>query len=176
MIVVDAKGNELLDIIDASEESADLELIAFATPSKVKVGDYIIFNFMVINFGPDTAVNTIAYTGVSQGDIEFVDVFFDKGIFDPLSGIWLIGDMEPGEIATAMVICQVIGDTPIIFGGYVISDTPDPYMYNNFALEIVPVESEPAPEPESLPATGNPVMLALLALISIVGVSLRRKL
>lgn len=161
----------------ASDESADLEIIAFATPSKVKVGDYIIFNFMVFNYGPDTAVNTVAYTGVSQGDITFIDVFADKGIFDPISGIWLIGDLEPGELATAMVICQVIGDTPIVFGGYVISDTPDPNEYNNFDIEMVPVESEDAaPEPETLPATGNPVMLALLALIGVVGVSLRRKL
>ena len=164
--------------------SADLEVIKKANVETVKVGDKIIWTITVINHGPDTAKN-VRLADVASGDIEYISSKSSKGIFDISEGIWTIGDMESGETAVLTLEFKALSDGIVINTAEVGSDTPDPNEDNNRDTSIVAVEpNNPIPETPSTPAskaparmhaTGNPIVLVLLALLALVGVSLRRR-
>lgn len=167
---------EDVDVTGIEDSSADLEIVSFVTPKKVKVGDYAIFTFMVYNHGPDTARTVQAYANIFKGDVLFISYSTTHGLYDSYSGLWDIGDLEDGEYATLMVLGKILSDAPIITMAYVTSDTPDPDESNNYFIDVIYVEGESvAAETETLPATGNPILMALLAVLAMVGVTVGRK-
>jgi hypothetical protein len=172
-ITDDETYDDEVDATYASDSSADLSIITFNTPSKVKVGDFIILNYLVFNNGPDDASNVIAHTKLLSGDLFYITAYCNKGIFDPTTGEWYIGDLPAGAYAQLSILCKVLGDAPIITFGTVTSDTPDPDLTNNICMNVQYVGSaeEQVAEAATLPETGNPIMMALLALISVVGLS-----
>ena len=164
--------------------SADLEVIKTANVEKVKVGDKIVWTITVINHGPGVAKN-VRVADVAMGDIEYVSSGASKGLFDPVSGIWIIGDMENGESAVLTLEFKALSAGTVINAAVVVSDTPDPNEDNNKDKSVVTVEPvSPAPAaakspvseaPVTMHATGNPIVMVLLALLAVVGVTLRRK-
>ena len=164
--------------------SADLEVIKTANVEKVKVGDKIVWTITVINHGPGVAKN-VRVADVAMGDIEYVSSGASKGLFDPVSGIWIIGDMENGESAVLTLEFKALSAGTVINAAVVVSDTPDPNEDNNKDKSVVIVEPvSPAPAaakspvseaPVTMHATGNPIVMVLLALLAVVGVTLRRK-
>lgn len=173
----DDEGEDIA--VDATAEgSADLELTITASTSSVKVGDTLTFFIEVINNGPDTAKNVVV-NDMILGDLLYMGDLASHGTYNFFEGIWEVGDLEAGEYAMLIVVYKVIGDGPILIMAEASSDTYDPYIDNNFAICLVDFEgdggNDEVPEPETMPAAGNPVALAVLALMSIVGVSLKRK-
>ncbi|WP_295115891.1 CARDB domain-containing protein [uncultured Methanobrevibacter sp.] len=169
--------------------SADLEIIKYANVEKVKVGDKIIWKISVYNYGPDAAEN-VRVKDVLYGDAEYLSSKASKGTFDPLEGVWIIGDMKVGEEVVLTIICKALSEGIVVNTAEVVSDTPDPNMSNNKDMSVVNVEKgdnpvPPTPEtpktpenpetPATMHATGNPIVMVLLALFALVGVSLRRK-
>ncbi len=171
--------------------SADLEITKVANVDKVKVGDKIVWTITVINHGPDKAVGVYVQDILDAGDVEFVSAEPDVGEFDEETGMWDIGDMEVGETAKLIVIFKALSEGDAINYAEVISETPDPNPDNNddsSTVEIVdggnnkpPVPDNhnvPTPSKNTTPAmhaTGNPIVMVLLALLAIAGVTLRRK-
>lgn len=162
---------------DIEESSADLEIKSIVVPQKLKVGDFAIFTFVVTNNGPDTAKNVVAFANVLKGDVLYISHSATQGSYNSYSGFWTIGDLEAGDSVMLMVLGKVVSDAQIVTIAYVISDTPDPDESNNNYSEIINVESEHtvAAESEALPATGNPIVMAFLAILAIVGVTAGRK-
>ena len=164
--------------------SADLEVIKTANVEKVKVGDKIVWTITVINHGPGVAKN-VRVADVAMGDIEYISSGASKGLFDSISGIWIIGDMENGESAVLTLEFKALSAGTVINAAVVVSDTPDPNEDNNKDKSVVIVEPvSPAPAaakspvseaPATMHATGNPIVMVLLALLAVVGVTLRRK-
>jgi hypothetical protein len=157
--------------------SADLEVVVIPSASKVNVGDIVAFAIGVRNNGPDTATNVLVRFG-GYGDVALAYIFATKGIYDFETGLWYIPELAPGEYAILAFAVEALSDQDIIVFADVISDTPDPDLSNNFDYSIVIVgeEDDTADSSEELPATGNPIALALLAMLSMVGISLKRKL
>ena len=151
---------------------ADLMLIKDANVTKVHVGDKFSYIITVINNGPDTAVNARVYDLLPKG-LELLGFEASKGDFDPAAGIWRIGDMENGEVVTLIINVKALVTGKIINEAYVESDTFDNDTSNNKDSATVIVIKEHNP-PYIIP-TGNPLLIALLSLIAIVGVTLRRK-
>lgn len=163
---------------EIEDASADLEIVSFVTPGKLKVGDTAIFTFMVYNNGPDTARNVVAYANILKGDVLYISSICDKGVYDSYTGVWAIGDLESGDYAMLLVLGKVLSDEEIVTLTYVTSDTPDPDESNNFYIDIIPVEKSAnaySAESVKLPATGNPVLMVLLALLTIIGVTVRKR-
>ena len=164
------------------ETSADLEITKVANVDKVKVGDEFIWIITVVNHGPDVAKN-VRVTDWATGDFEILDIIVSKGDFDINTGIWTVGDMEDGETVTLELICKALSDVDAVNHASVESDTPDPNEDNNYDMSSVDVytPSPDNPVKHSIPkahtmhATGNPIVMVLLALLAIVGVTLRRK-
>ncbi|WP_405323690.1 DUF11 domain-containing protein, partial [Methanobrevibacter sp.] len=151
---------------------ADLMLIKDANVTKVHVGDKFSYIITVINNGPDTAVNARVYDLLPKG-LELLGFEASKGDFDPAAGIWRIGDMENGEVVTLIINVKALVTGKIINEAYVESDTFDNDTSNNKDSATVIVIKEHKP-PYIIP-TGNPLLIAILSLIAIVGVTLRRK-
>ena len=176
--------------------SADLEVIKVANVEKVKVGDKIIWTITVRNHGPDTAKN-VRVTDIVSGDAEYVGSKTSKGSYNPLEGIWTIGQLANGESVKLTLVCKALSEGKVVNTAKVTSDTPDPNNDNNkdyYTVAVVktavnnqsddyPVDNSPdlsyksnsAPVSSTMHATGNPIVIVLLSLLAIVGVSLRRK-
>ncbi|WP_298522103.1 DUF11 domain-containing protein [uncultured Methanobrevibacter sp.] len=162
---------------DDDESSADLQIRSFVVPSKLKVGDYAIFTFIVTNNGPDMAENVVAYANVVRGDVLYISSSCNKGEYNSYTGVWDIGDLDAGDYAMLLVLGRVLTDEPITTLAYVNADTFDPDYSNNSFRETLYVESENsgAAEVQKMPATGNPVVMAILAVLAIVGVTVGRR-
>lgn len=160
--------------------AADLEVNIYPSVQYAKAGDYVLWLVDVINKGPDMAENVFAYVNLVQGDILLVNYMENAGYYDPYTGVWNIGDMLPSEKVSLLILGQALSDSYATLFASVVSDTYDPDMSNNFDSAFVNYDGEVAAAAEEvseeLPATGNPIVMALLALITMVGVSFGRKL
>lgn len=158
--------------------SADLKVSTFSDPEQVRVGELANFGILVENLGPDTASNVIVRFGFITGDVRLLAAQATKGTFDTLHGIWYVGDLAAGESAALAMVGQVLSSEHVTLMAIATSDTPDPDLSNNVAFSVVDVvgDVEKTQSSNELPATGNPIALAVLALLSCVGLSFRRRL
>ena len=154
---------------------ADLMLIKDVDKYNVRVGEKVTFTIVVINFGPDTAVNTRAFDVLPEG-LKLISFKVSHGVYDPITGVWTIGDLKNGESASLTIVAEALKTGVIVNEAYVVSDTYDPNMTNNYDNATVTVVEPGEPTILQLHPTGNPVVMVLLSLLAIVGVTLRRKL
>ena len=136
----------------------------------VKVGEKVEFTIVVINLGPDTAINTRAYDILPVG-LKFINYTATRGTYDNETGRWDIGDMDCGDSAVLTIVAEALVAGRHVNEAYVESDTYDPDTSNNYDNATVDVVSGPP----RLHETGNPIVMVLLSLLSIVGISVRRK-
>ncbi|WP_292750273.1 Cna B-type domain-containing protein, partial [Methanobrevibacter sp.] len=159
---------------------ADLMLIKNVDKANAKVGDNITFEIVVTNLGPDDAINSRAYDVLPDG-LKFISCNVTMGSYDPETGIWTIGDLRKGDTVSLIIVAQALRTGHFVNEAYVVSDTYDPDLSNNNDTADVTVED--VPEPPEPPVTtlqkhptGNPLVIVVLALLAIVGVTLRRKI
>jgi hypothetical protein len=160
------------------DSSADLQVAILSNAKYAKMGDKVKFMLVAYNDGPDTARNVVVRYAFYSGNVWFYNAKPSKGYYDPINGTWYIGDMEPGEYQYLYLEGIVMTQEDVLMLAYISSDTPDPIEYNNFDYWVIDVESdvpEYSDEPQTMHETANPIALALLALVSLAGVSLKRK-
>ena len=145
------------------------------------VNDYVIWEIVVTNLGPDTAVNTRVIDVLPEG-LQFVLYYATRGIFEPTTGVWTIGDVQNGEKVTFLIETIVFGSGVIINEARVESDSYDPDLTNNYDYDSVIVEDKSGESPlqslkstDELPLTGNPLVMLLIVLIALGITGLRRK-
>lgn len=175
--------------------SADVAVKVTPEYQTAKAGDLVVWAASFVNFGPDIAENAIGQVKLTKGDILLRDVFatyinplrgmtepilIDDDLlaqsFDPVTGILNIGDMLPGDVITLYLVGEALSDGEAILTASIFSDTYDPDLSNNVAPQADNAVEEAAAAEETLPAAGNPIAMALLALISIVGLTFGRRL
>ncbi len=188
--------NENVDIVAASEDvvtvSADEgnaaggedALATSDTPSADltvdtevldETGGVITWGVYVYNNGPDTAQNTIVYNLVSDNLIAF-DYLASQGAFDYDYCFWEVGNLAAGEEALMYLYTLVLGDGPHFNKVIVSSDTHDSDLSNNHDISSSEYENNSVSATEkTLPKTGNPLVLALMALM-VIGVGGLRRL
>uniref|UniRef100_UPI003864E4F6 DUF11 domain-containing protein n=1 Tax=Methanobrevibacter sp. TaxID=66852 RepID=UPI003864E4F6 len=156
---------------------ADLVLTKDVNTQRVVVGDKVTFTIVVNNLGPDVAVNTRAYDVLPEG-LKLISFKASRGTYDPETGVWTIGDLKMGERASLTIVAEALITGVIVNEAYVESDTYDPNMTNNYdnATVIVEEPSQPPVPPLLKHPTGNPIVMVVLSLLSVLGVTLRRKL
>ncbi|WP_407391978.1 Cna B-type domain-containing protein, partial [Methanobrevibacter sp.] len=153
---------------------ADLMLIKDVDKYNVRVGENFTFTIVVINLGPDVAVNTRAFDVLPDG-LKFISYKASRGTYDPVTGVWDIGDLEEGDSVSLTIVAQALRTGHFINEAYVVSDTYDPDLSNNNdSAEVIAVEL--GPPVSTMHPTGNPIVMVLLSLLAIVGVTLKRKL
>ena len=161
---------------------ADLVITVDPDRTDVTVGDKVKITITVVNNGPDTAVNTNAFIEIPD-ELRLLDFIPSKGTYDPETGIWTIGDLAPGEEVTLILNTEALKRGIVIVKASVTSDTYDSDLSNNNDTADIMVNDTPEEEHNAdgvsqtpkMHATGNPIVMVLLALLTIAGVTLRRK-
>ena len=147
-------------------------------------GNKVTWGLYVVNNGPDKAVNA-RVIDVLPNTLQYINSYASKGLYNVNTGVWTIGDMENGEEAVMIIETIVLTTGEITNEANVTSDTFDPNMSNNYDNETVVVSDVPETpqqpakanvEPVDVtPATGNPLVMVLLALFVLAAGTLRRK-
>ena len=161
----------------------DLVLTIIPNINEVTVGDKVIYTVTVKNEGSDTAINTHASISIPE-ELKLLGYKPSKGTYDQDTGIWTIGDVAPGEEITLILETEALVSGKIIVNASVACDTYESDLSNNYDSAEINVTEPTTPEqaPSDVPApsvmlaTGNPIVMVLLALLAIAGVSLRRKI
>lgn len=168
-------------------KGADLQVDIIPHTQQVEDGNIAVWAVVVSNWGPDVAKNVNAIVDVWEGNLYYITSFATTGefyVFDNYS-TWVIGDMEPDTYEILYLICMAKDVNSTIYA-YVYSDTFDPVTTNNLDLAFVDVvrnetttikaAADEEVSQATMPAAGNPIAMALLALISLAGISFGRKL
>ena len=158
------------DITPAAESASNVPTADVAVNVEVfdEDDDGIVWAVSAMNFGPDTAVDTMVFLDGSY-NMMLWDYAATAGIFDPEDFVWYVGDLAPWDMEILYVVTLKIDEGPYYGEAFIISDTHDPDYSNNFDIAWTGVEdsSVAAAKETTLPATGNPLAVALLALLAI---------
>lgn len=169
----------------AAEIPSDVKVV---DPAKIKYADVetqvkvleetpysISWGITVVNHGPDVAKNTATRISATENMLVY-DLTTSVGKYYT-DGVWEIGDLAPGDIATLIADVIKTGPGPYIMDALTVSDSFDPILSNNYATAQTPVEpaAASAANEKTMPAAGNPIAMALLALIAILGTTISRR-
>ncbi len=163
-------------LASAPESDADsqsyLILDNDADKENIYIGDYVTWVVSVINKGPDTAKNVNVFDQLPDG-LKYIKHSTTKGIFDPKSGIWDIGDLsvDDGEVflnitTKAVSAGEKINKADLTTDSHNLNENES---YEEEEIDVFEHESETftAKAMTSLHPTGNPALLILLSFFAI---------
>lgn len=158
---------------NGDDSSVYLILDNDADKENVHIGDEVVWIVSVENLGPGIAKNVKVYDKLPDG-LEYVRHSLTKGVFDPKTGIWNIGNLsvEDGEVillitTKALTLGEKVNEASV---------TTDSNNTNNetFEEEEIDVEEEDGDNDDDreikvtkMHETGNPLFLMLIALFAI---------
>lgn len=168
-IVVDSV--QVNDAADSNiTKSAYLVLDNDADNENIHIGDYVTWTVSVQNLGPDIAQNTKVYDELPEG-LQYCYHKLTKGVFNPQTGIWDIGDLkvEDGEVVLN-ITCIAVTAGEKINKVWLTSDTLN---LNNETFEEEEIDvlefdydTDKNVKKEIIDrnSTGNPIFLILMTL------------
>ena len=125
----DTSNNEANNTTDV-DPMADLAIYKVVSNASPQKGDNVTWIIVVINHGPDTAINAVA-TDILPANLTYVS-HKGNGTYDPNTGKWNIGDIEKGGIRALYINTTVNALKALITNIVnVTSQTPDPDLTNN---------------------------------------------
>ena len=186
-------GNKTSNCTIESGDIVDLEIHIVADKSKIYVGDNIVYTVTVINNGPSDAINTIANILIPNA-LSILSYNATKGTFDITSGNWSIGNLTNGEKVVLIFVAKALNEGNSTVYVNVTSETFEVIMENNYDNVTVKVLKKAAPigpdkqvHPDgsssdneggksvNLPNTGNPLVMLLLCILSVIFVGSRKR-
>ena len=186
-------GNKTSNCTIESGDIVDLEIHIVADKSEIYVGDNVVYTVTVINNGPSDAINTIANILIPNA-LSILSYNATKGTFDKTSGNWSIGNLTNGEKVVLTFIAKALNEGNSTVYVNVTSETFEVIMENNYDNVTVKVLKKAAPigpdkqvHPDgsssdneggksvNLPNTGNPLVMLLLCILSVIFVGSRKR-
>ena len=186
-------GNKTSNCTIESGDIVDLEIHIVADKSEIYVGDNIVYTVTVINNGPSDAINTIANILIPNA-LSILSYNVTKGTFDITSGNWSIGNLTNGEKVVLTFVAKALNEGNSTVYVNVTSETFEVIMENNYDNVTVKVLKKAAPigpdkqvHPDgsssdneggksvNLPNTGNPLVMLLLCILSVIFVGSRKR-
>ena len=186
-------GNKTSNCTIESGDIVDLEIHIVADKSEIYVGDNIVYTVTVINNGPSDAINTIANILIPNA-LTILSYNATKGTFDITSGNWSIVNLTNGEKVVLTFVAKALNEGNSTVYVNVTSETFEVIMENNYDNVTVKVLKKAAPigpdkqvHPDgsssdnecgksvNLPNTGNPLVMLLLCILSVIFVGSRKR-
>ena len=186
-------GNKTSNCTIESGDIVDLEIHIVADKSEIYVGDNVVYTVTVINNGPSDAINTIANILIPNA-LSILSYNATKGTFDITSGNWSIGNLTNGEKVVLTFVAKALNEGNSTVYVNVTSETFEVIMENNYDNVTVKVLKKAAPiDPDkqvhpdgsssdnecgksvNLPNTGNPLVMLLLCILSVIFVGSRKR-
>ena len=157
-----AAGGDVVVTGDPDIPVADLE----TDVEPLAENEYEIFwGVGVINHGPDTAYDTVVYVDGSDNLFLYNVPVVTQGTYYPEYGVWDVGDLAAGTGAAMILETIKMDEGPFYVDAIAVSASVDPDLTNNYDIAWVGLDAAAAEE--TLPETGNPLAMALLALLAI---------
>lgn len=157
-----AAGGDVVVTGDTDIPVADLE----TDVEPLAENEYEIFwGVGVINHGPDTAYDTVVYVDGSDNLFLYNVPVVTQGTYYPEYGVWEVGDLAAGTGAAMILETIKMDEGPFYVDAIAVSASVDPDLTNNYDIAWVGLDAAAAEE--TLPETGNPLAIALLALLAI---------
>ena len=185
-------GNKTSNCTIESGDIVDLE-IHIVADNPIYVGDNVVYTVTVINNGPSDAINTIANILIPNA-LSILSYNATKGTFDKTSGNWSIGNLTNGEKVVLTFVAKALNEGNSTVYVNVTSETFEVIMENNYDNVTVKVLKKAAPigpdkqvHPDgsssdnecgksvNLPNTGNPLVMLLLCILSVIFVGSRKR-
>ena len=146
-----------------------------AGTENVYVGELVTWTLTADNLGSDIAKNTKIYNQLPEG-LQYLYHSSTKGVFDPQTGIWDIGDLkfEDGPVYLH-ITCKAITSGEKVNKAWITSDTKNLNIkdYEEEEMDVLDYENEYENhdniknEVPILKSAGNPVFLILMCLFLI---------
>jgi len=114
--------------------TADLKVVKTANASNVTVGSSVNFTIVIYNLGPDTATGVTLVDRLPNG---LIYLSSSGGVYDPATGIWIIGTIAPGSFITLNIISIVNTSSSNMNIVTVYSNEYDPSTSNNYDFVVV---------------------------------------
>ena len=192
---VNVSGNEFDRNISNNRDNvsylpiADLEVKKSSNVKVINIGDKVVYTIIVINHGPNTAINVRAIDNLSN-KLKFINFTSTKGVYDSNTGYWYIDNLSSNDTVTLNITC--IAEKSGIINNIVIvsSNTTDNNTSNNVASVNITVKDKIYPDGNHsknisdigncsknisqigqnsnltfLPKTGNPLIVLILSII-----------
>ena len=175
------------DAVAVEGEAAAGDVVAVEAAADVPIADVetdveaiaenpyeIVWAVTVTNNGPDAAEGTVV--SVNVGDNLFLyDYIATVGEYSPEYGLWYIGELAVNQTAALLLDTIKIDEGPYFVEAAALTlGSYDPNLANNYDIAWADVPEASAAE-ETMPAAGNPIAMALLALVAIVGSTFSRR-
>ncbi len=88
----------------------DISLSVDVSKGKANSGDELTFNIAVRNTGTSSAENVVVYEVLLPGIFTYTSSTASKGSYDSGTGIWSVGNMDPGDVETLSVVVRFEGE------------------------------------------------------------------
>jgi large repetitive protein len=118
-------------------QQADLSITKSVNNPNPVPGSPVIFTITVSNAGPGAAASVVATDALPTG-LTFVSATASAGTYDNVTGLWNIGTLANGAVATLTVNATYVGPNQVINTASVSSSTFDPNVGGNSASVTVP--------------------------------------
>lgn len=129
---------EVVNII--TDSTADLAISKTVNKNKVNIGDKVIYAIIVKNNGPNNASGIQTIDKLHKG-LVYITHSVSKGIYDPISGLWIIGNLTNDEIAILKIVALVTKNQIIKNEVRIAGDEFDPILSNNYDVVYIDVEN-----------------------------------
>jgi uncharacterized repeat protein (TIGR01451 family) len=113
--------------------SADLSITKKISAKNIKLHSKLFFTITVKNNGPCTADNVMVNDKLPLG-LSFLSYITNYGKYDSKTGLWNIGTLQNGEVATIIINCVVESTSNFTNKAIVFSTAYDPDLNNNLAM------------------------------------------
>lgn len=127
--------------------SADLAVVKTVSNPTPNEGDAVTYTIMLTNDGPDPATG-IELTDLLPGGVTFSTAVPSQGTYAAGSGIWTVGTLASGTIATLDLSITVnsgtVGTSITNTAAISAANEPDPVPGNNSASVNITVQSPPS--------------------------------
>ena len=185
IISTDSSVNESSDFVSSSNSTnvkseVYLVLDNDADKENIYVGDLVTWIVCVQNYGPDVSKNTQVHDELPEG-LQYLYHSATKGVFNPSTGIWSIGDLtvEDGEVFLN-ITCKALTSGEKINKADLTSDTSN---LNNESYEEEEIDVYDSDDDDNklkqsyhtIKKAGNPLFLILVAFLGFVGPCFRFK-
>lgn len=141
-----------------------------AGTENVYVGELVTWILTADNLGPHIAKNTKVYNQLPEG-LQYLYHSSTKGVFDPQTGIWDIGDLKSEDGPVYLhITCKAITSGEKVNKAWITSDTKNLNIkdYEEEEMDVLDYENEYENhdniknEVPILKSAGNPVFLILM--------------
>ena len=118
----------------------DLVVVETVNASTVTIGQTVIFSIVATNNGPDNATGTSVDVKLPSG-FTFVSTSNTIGTYDPIIGLWTIGNMINGATETLTITATVNANGSYTMTAVIKCDEVEATLVNNTSTaELVPFE------------------------------------